>query len=238
MREVAAWRNTSVRRTTGTAPDSIRSAREPVRARPTAADPRRRRRSPQCALATALSSWFASGTSTIEHSSTTSRSHSSGDSCVALELPVGRIDLKQPVDRLGLQPGRLRQPLGGPPGRRAQQRLHLLGAQDGQDRIDQCRLADARAAGDDQQLDESEPDGSPASGSRPAAIASFLFDPRNCLVRRRVRARRRMPTSGADLLRRSNARRCTAARGRRSDRRQPYRRSRPRRPAPGRSPPR
>ena len=121
-------------------------------ARPRAVDPRRRRRSPRCGWRTALSSWLASGTSIIEHSSATSRSQSSGESCVALELPVRRIHLQQPVDGLGLQAGRFRQPLGSAAGGGAQQGLDLLGAQDGQDGVDQRRLADARAAGDDEQL--------------------------------------------------------------------------------------
>jgi hypothetical protein len=40
------------------------------------------------ALATAFSNWFASGTSTIEHSSATSTSHSSGDSSLRLNCPL------------------------------------------------------------------------------------------------------------------------------------------------------
>jgi hypothetical protein len=71
---------------------------------------------------------------------------------VALELPIGWIHFKQPVDRLGFEPSRFRQPLGRPSGWRAQQRLHLFCTQDRQYRIDQCRLPDARPARDDQQL--------------------------------------------------------------------------------------
>ena len=68
---------------------------------------------------TARSSACISGTSTIDISSTTSRSHSSGcDSC-RLNPPVRRVHLEQAVDRLRLEAGRLRQPLGRAAGRRA-----------------------------------------------------------------------------------------------------------------------
>ena len=60
------------------------------------------------------------------------------------------IDLKQPMDRLRLVPRRLAHALGGASRRRAEKHLHILRFQDAQDRIHNRRLADARAAGDDE----------------------------------------------------------------------------------------
>ena len=69
-----------------------------------------------------LQSACISITSTIEVSSTTSRSQSSGLSLAALEAAALGIDLQQPVDGLGLEPGRFGHALGGAAGRRAQQK--------------------------------------------------------------------------------------------------------------------
>ena len=70
------------------------------------------------------------------------------------------VDLEQAVDRLCLEPGGLAHPLRGTPGRRAQQDIDALGGQDAQDRVDDRRLADARPAGDDGGLrGERHPDG-------------------------------------------------------------------------------
>ena len=71
---------------------------------------------------------------------------------VAPEPAVPGIDLQKAVDRLRLQPGGLAHPLGGAPGRRAEQNVDILGGQDTQDRVDDRRLADARPAGDDRDL--------------------------------------------------------------------------------------
>jgi hypothetical protein len=87
MRDAAAWRNTSVKRITGTARESMRSASTwpgPTEGSwstsPTKITAVR--------VATALSSWLASGTSIIEHSPMTSTSASSGDGALRLNGPV------------------------------------------------------------------------------------------------------------------------------------------------------
>ncbi len=72
---------------------------------------------------TASSSACISRTSTIEVSSTTSRSQSSGLSAAALEAAGLGIDLEQPVDGLGLEAGGLGHALGGAAGRRAEQQV-------------------------------------------------------------------------------------------------------------------
>ena len=71
---------------------------------------------------------------------------------VAFEPSAPGIDLKQPVDRHGLEPGGLRHPFGCAAGRRAKQQGHALGVQDTQDGVDDGRLAHARTAGDDHGL--------------------------------------------------------------------------------------
>ena len=62
----------------------------------------------------------------------------------------GRLHFQQAVDGLGLDAGGFGQAFGGPAGGRAKQTIHFLGPQNQQDGIDQGRLADARAAGDDE----------------------------------------------------------------------------------------
>ena len=137
----------------------------------------------------ARSRWFISGTSTIEVSSTTSRSHSSGSASFRVKPPVAGLDFQQPVDGLGLHAGRLGQPLGGAAGGGAQQAAHLLGPQDQQDGVDQRRLADARPAGDDQR-----PAGQRLLQRLPLAgrqlLAGLLLAPRHRLLEidRRVAA--------------------------------------------------
>ena len=71
---------------------------------------------------------------------------------VAFEAAALGVDLEQPVDGLGLEPGRLGHALGGPAGGRAEQQVDALCGQNAQDRVDDRRLAHARAAGDDQDL--------------------------------------------------------------------------------------
>ena len=101
---------------------------------------------------------------------------------VALEAAALGVDLEQPVDGLGLEPGRLGHALGGAAGRGAQQQLHALCREDAQDRLDDRGLADARPAGDDQHLGhQRQPDrGDLALGKRQAGP---LLDPRQRLVR-------------------------------------------------------
>jgi hypothetical protein len=98
MRELAAWRKTSVSRMTGTDTRVDQISQE------LAGTDRRQlvdvtHKNHRCAeVATALSNWFASGTSIIEHSSATRRSQSSGIVFVALELPINRVDFQQAVN--------------------------------------------------------------------------------------------------------------------------------------------
>ena len=67
--------------------------------------------------------------------------------------PVGSgVELQQPVDGLGLQPGGLTHPLGGPAGGGAEQDAQLLGRQDAQDGVDQGGFAHPGPAGDHQHL--------------------------------------------------------------------------------------
>ena len=71
---------------------------------------------------------------------------------VALEAKGRRIELQQPVNRLGLKAGGFAHALGGPAGGGAEQDAQLLGGQDAQDGVDQGGLAYPRAAGDHQHL--------------------------------------------------------------------------------------
>ena len=87
-----------------------------ARARPRAAGRRRRPAAAPPRSGSARSSARISGTSTIEVSSTTSRSHSSGFVLVALEAAGLGVGLQQAVDGPGLQPGASRS-AAWPPGR-------------------------------------------------------------------------------------------------------------------------
>ena len=100
----------------------------------------------------------------------------------ALEAAALGVDLEQPVDGLGLEPGRFGHALGGAAGRGAQQQAHALGGEDAQDRVDDGGLAHARPAGDDQHLrQQRQPDrGDLAFGQRQAGL---LLDPRQRLLR-------------------------------------------------------
>ena len=122
IRLCAACRNTSVSRTTGTAPDAMMSAS--TWPGPTDGS---WSMSPTISRAassgTAFSSACISMTSTIEVSSTTRRSQSSGLLLVALEAARLGVDLEQPVDGLGLEAGRLGHALGGAAGGGAEQEL-------------------------------------------------------------------------------------------------------------------
>ena len=70
----------------------------------------------------------------------------------AAEAPVGRVHFEQPVDRLRLEAGHLGEPLRRAAGRRAQVHPHALRAEDGENRPEDGRLADAGPAGDDEHL--------------------------------------------------------------------------------------
>ena len=62
----------------------------------------------------------------------------------------GRLDFKQPVNRLRLNAGCLGEAFGCPPRGRTQEATHFLGPEDQQDRVDQRRFSDAWTARDDQ----------------------------------------------------------------------------------------
>ena len=145
----AACRNTSVSRTTGTTPLSIRC-------RSTMPGPTDGNWS-----TSPTSSRLALGRQGAEQVAHQRHVHHRGlvhDQQVALQGTAlvarkrarGGLDFEQAVDRLGLHAGRLGEPLGGATGRGAQQAAHLLGPQDEQDGVDQRGLAHARPAGDDQ----------------------------------------------------------------------------------------
>ena len=187
IRLCAACRNTSVSRTTGTAPEAMMSA----------------------------STWPGPTEGSWSMSPTISSAASSGDRLhqrlhqhdvdhgglvddqqvaverivrVALEAAALGVDLQQAMDGLGLDARRLGHALGGAAGRRAKQQLHALGREDAQDRIDDRRLADARAAGDHQHLGrQRQPDRRLlAVGKLQAGLASR---PRATPSRRRSTAR-------------------------------------------------
>ena len=120
-------------------------------------------------------------TSTIEVSSTTSRSHSSGSLLVAAEGPVP--DRFRAAD--GSSSPRARCSRTGAwrrdrSARRARS-LHRLREQDREQRVDQGRLADPRAAGDHQHLRcSARSDRLPLA--RRGRASGPLFDPRNRLL--------------------------------------------------------
>ena len=151
IRLAAACRNTSVRRTTGTAPDAITSASTcpgPTEGSwstsPTSSSAAR--------CGTARSSACASGTSSMLVSSTTSRSHSSGRSSSRLNPPVfGSVSSSRWMV-LAPSPVLSEQALRRPAGRGGQRHLGPLRDQHLEDRVDQRGLADAGAAGDHQHL--------------------------------------------------------------------------------------
>ena len=144
IRLAAACRNTSVSRTTGTAPEPMMSAS-------TCPGPTEGSWSISPTISNAASSGVAFNsacinmTSTIDASSTTSRSQSRELSALRLNPPLFGIDLQEPVDRLGLDARRLGHALRRAAGGGAKQQSHAFGGEDLKDRIDDRRLADARA---------------------------------------------------------------------------------------------
>jgi hypothetical protein len=108
----------------------------------------------------------------------TRRSHSR---FVAPEAARRRVGFEQAVDRHRLEAGGIGETLRGPSGRSGQRDVGRFGAQDPEQRIDQCRLADPGTAGDYQHLGgERHPDRRPlAVGERQAGA---LLDPGDRLV--------------------------------------------------------
>ena len=115
IRLCAAWRNTSVNRTTGTAAEAMMSAS--TWPGPTesswSTSPTFSNAAPS---GTAASRARISMTSTIDVSSITSRPQLSGLSASRLNPLVLGSNLEQAVDRLRLEPGGLAHPLRGAPG--------------------------------------------------------------------------------------------------------------------------
>ena len=101
---------------------------------------------------------------------------------VALEAAALRVDLKQPVDGLCLEPCRLAHALGGAARRGAEKQPHALCREHPQDRLDDGGLADTRPAGNDEHLGpQRQADrGLLALGKLQTAA---LLDPRQGLVR-------------------------------------------------------
>ena len=85
------------------------------------------------------------------------------------------------MDGLRLDSGLLGHALGGAAGGRRQQNFRPLGGDDPQDGVEQRRLADAGAAGDDRNLrpEDHRDRGALRRGQR---LAGLLLDPWNCLV--------------------------------------------------------
>ena len=151
IRLCAAWRNTSVSRTTGTAPEPMMSASTcpgPTEGSwstsPTRISAARR--------GTALSRRVHQRH--VDHRDLVHDQQVALERVllVALEAALGRVGLEQAVQGPGLEPGGLAQPLGRPAGGRRQGDGRRLGLEDLEDGVDQRGLADARPAGDHQHL--------------------------------------------------------------------------------------
>ena len=117
-----------------------------------------------------------------------------------LKLPVPGIDVEQAVNGLGLAAGALAEALRRTTGRRRQRNLDALGAEHLEDRVDQRGLADARTAGDDQDLrEQSEPQRCPlALGERDAGPG---LDPGHGLRRIDVRPGKHALLKGPETIR-------------------------------------
>ena len=196
IRLPAAWRNTSVRRTTGTAPEAMMSASTcpgPTEGSwstsPTSSSAAPLGQRPAAARASAARP-------PCEVSSTTSRSQSSGFGSPRLKPPFfGSTSSRRWMVRR-LPPGALGQALGGAAGRRAERDPAPLAASDLQDRVDQGRLADARAAGDHQHLG-GERQAHRLALARGQGQAGLLLHPGDRLARRRSPARAARRRRGA-----------------------------------------
>ena len=169
MRLCAACRNTSVSRTTGTAPDA-----DDVGQHLTGSDRRKlvdvandqQRGLVRHRLHQRLHQHD------VDHGGLVDDQQVAVERVVvaALEAAALGVDLQQPVNGLGLEPGCLGHALGGAAGRRAEQEPHALRRENAQNGFDDGGLAHARSAGDDQHLGrQGEPDrGNLAFGKRQA----------------------------------------------------------------------
>ena len=157
MPDCCACRKILVSRTAGSDPAASRSrSTSPA---PTEGSWSTSPTSSRCAPGgTALTSLLARITSTIEVSSTTTRSASSG--CVGVEGGVAaRAQLQQPVDGGRFVAGQFGEPLGGPAGGGGQHDLGALGPGQLHHRADGERLPAAGAAGQHRDLGgQGEPD--------------------------------------------------------------------------------
>ena len=156
IRLSAAWRNTSVSRTTGTAPEPMMSAQHLA-----GADRRQlvdvadqdQRGMVRHRLQQSVHQRHVDHRGLVDDEQVAVQRVL----LVAPEAAVHGIGFQQPMDRLRLAAGALRQPLRRPAGRRGQRDVDALDHQDLQDRVDQRRLADAGTAGDDEDLGNKRP---------------------------------------------------------------------------------
>jgi hypothetical protein len=140
MRLAAACRNTSVSRTTGTAPEAMMSAKHLPR-------PDRRR---LVDVADDEESRVAGGglqqrlhQEHVDHGSLVDDKPVAVQTVavVAPEATISRVDLEKPMDRLGFDPSGFNHPLGGAAGWSAKQHPDALELENAQGRIDEwsCR---------------------------------------------------------------------------------------------------
>ena len=213
IRLSAACRNTSVSRATGMAPELMTSART-------------------CPGPTE-GSWSTSPTSSKaafggnrlqqgEHQRRVDHAGLVDDEEIAIERVVGvaleaavlGIGLEQPMDGLRLDAGLLGHALGGAAGGRREQDFRSLGGDDAQDGVEQRRLADAGAAGDDGNLRPRGPSRSRRAATAPASCPSSSR-PTEWPCRRRSPAMAAPRAQRAAAGRRCRARRDKAPAGRR-----------------------
>ena len=175
MRLSAAWRNTSVKRATGIAPEAMMSER-------TWPGPTEGSWSTSPTSSRAALGWDrlhdGEHQRNIHHARLVDHEQVAVERVlgVALEPAMHGIDLEQAMDGLRLDAGLLRHPFGGASGRRAEQDFHALGGENAQDGVEQRRLADAGAAGDHREFRlQRHPDrGALRGGER---LAGPLLDP-------------------------------------------------------------
>ena len=138
---------------------------------------------------TAFSSACISMTSTIEVSSTTSRSQSSGLSSLRLKPPPLGSTSSRRWMVLASKPVASVMRLAARPVGAHSSKLHALRRENAQDGVDDGRLADARSAGDDQHLgDQSQPDGGYLAFGERQAGASARSRAVPCRDRSRAKA--------------------------------------------------
>src|SRR5207344_1553178 len=181
MRLCAAWRNTSVRRTTGTAADEMTSASTwPA---PTEGNWSMSPTIKRAAWSgTALMSDRISMTSTMDASSTTSRSQSSGLSSPRLNPPLLGSTSKSRWMVFASKPVASVMRLAARPVGAHKESVTPLRREYAKDASDDGGLADAGAAGDDQHLgNQRQPDSGYLAFRQGKPDA--LLDPRQCLFR-------------------------------------------------------